>query len=130
MGNEESVGFGRIVWTDLTVEGASEVREFYKEVVGWGDSPVEMGEYQDFNMHATPGGDVVAGICHARGSNAQIPPQWMIYITVEDVVRSARRCAELGGKVLLPPRALGAHGTFCIIQDPAGAVAGLITPAS
>ena len=27
----------------------------------------------------------VSGICHARGSNADLPPVWLIYITVADL---------------------------------------------
>jgi predicted enzyme related to lactoylglutathione lyase len=50
-----------------------------------------------------------------------------MYITVADVDASAQRCQELGGKVLDGPRPL-AGGRFCVIQDPAGAVAALFTP--
>jgi hypothetical protein len=66
------------------------------------------------------------GICHAKDSNANIPPQWMIYITVEDIDHSVARCLELGGKVIDGPRQMG-HSRFCVIQDPAGAVAALIS---
>jgi uncharacterized protein len=79
-----------------------------------------MGGYDDYNMQP-PGTDrAAAGICFAKGTNADVPPQWVIYITVEDLERSVARCTELGGKVLSGPRS-----GFCIIQDPAGAVAAL-----
>ncbi|MFB3107254.1 MAG: hypothetical protein ACE1ZA_20350, partial [Pseudomonadales bacterium] len=42
----------------------------------------------------------VAGICHARGSNANLPPQWLIYINVADVDKSVQRCVEMGGSPL------------------------------
>ena len=45
---------GTISWTDLTVENAEEVRDFYQEVVGWDAHPVDMGQYTDFGM-AAPG---------------------------------------------------------------------------
>jgi hypothetical protein len=32
---------------------------------------------------------------------------------------------ELGGKVLLGPRAMGPKARYCVIQDPAGAFAAL-----
>ena len=72
-------------------------------------------------------GECVAGICHARGSNAELPPQWLMYVTVEDVDRSAARCTELGGQVLVGPKPL-AGGRFCVIRDPAGAVCALYRP--
>jgi predicted enzyme related to lactoylglutathione lyase len=71
----------------------------------------------------------VAGICHARGSNADLPAQWLATITVEDVDRNAARCAELGGEILAGPRDMGSQGRFCVIRDPAGAVAALFSPA-
>ncbi len=120
---------GVISWTDLTVGNAEEIREFYSQVVGWKAAPVEMQGYNDFNMNAPGSGVTVAGICHARGTNAKLPPQWLIYITVEDVGASARRCAELGGRIIVEPRDMGHHGRFCVIQDPAGAVSALFEPA-
>jgi predicted enzyme related to lactoylglutathione lyase len=93
--------------------------------VGWEAADHDMGEYADYDINLPGTGDTVAGICHARGPNASIPPQWMIYIVVEDVEESARRCREAGGEVVDGPRMMGASA-FCVIRDPAGAVAGLI----
>jgi predicted enzyme related to lactoylglutathione lyase len=116
---------GTIVWTDLTVPDAERLGRFYSKVTGWHSAPVSMGEYDDFNMLPAGGDAPVAGICHARGPNANLPPQWLIYIRVSDVAESARHCVELGGKVVDGPRRMG-DKTFCVIQDPAGAVAALI----
>ena len=115
---------GEVGWFDLTVNNAEEVCEFYRAIVGWDSTSLSMGDYDDFCM-ALPGTDkTVAGICHARGSNANLPAQWLIYITVEDVDASAEKCVALGGKVIEGPRKVG-DGRFCVIQDPAGAVAAL-----
>jgi predicted enzyme related to lactoylglutathione lyase len=117
---------GKIVWTDLTVSDATGIRDFYSQVVGWESAPHDMGEYADFNMLAPGDNETVTGICHARGTNSAIPPQWLIYIAVADVDRSASRCVELGGRIVDGPRPMGA-GRFCVIQDPAGAVAALFS---
>jgi predicted enzyme related to lactoylglutathione lyase len=69
-------------------------------------------------------GDVVAGICHARGSNAALKGGWLIYITVADVKESAKSCVANGGTVVVQPREL-AGGQFCVIEDPSGAIAAL-----
>jgi len=118
---------GSVTWRDLTVANAAELRDFYAAVVGWQPAPVSMGDYDDYNMTSPATGEPAAGICHARGANAKIPPQWLIYITVADVDASVRRCLELGGKVLDGPRTMG-PGRFAVIQDPAGAVAALYAP--
>jgi hypothetical protein len=119
---------GTIGWTDLTVENAQEIRDFYRNVVGWDTSEIDMGGYSDFCMNSPESGKTIAGICHARGENAALPPQWLVYITVEDLDKSAARCVELGGKVLVRSKGLGDTGRFCVIQDPAGAVAALFEP--
>ena len=35
---------------------------------------------------------------------AGMPPMWGCYVTVDDIDATARRCVELGGKVMLPAR--------------------------
>ncbi len=120
---------GTITWVDLTVEDAASIRDFYAAVIGWGFTPVRMGAYEDFAMTARNSGMVVSGICFARGINVDLPPQWLIYITVDDLEKSTARCIELGGKILTGPKSMGAQGRYCVIQDPAGAVAALFAPA-
>ena len=128
MSKEKKPEIGTIQWADLTVREAERVRNFYLKVVGWEFEPVKMGSYDDYSMKTPKEGTVVAGVCHSRGVNADIPPQWLIYITVADVEKSANECVNLGGKIVVEPRSLGASGRFCIIQDPAGAVAALFEP--
>jgi predicted enzyme related to lactoylglutathione lyase len=84
-----------------------------------------MGDYSDFNMNAAGSGNPVAGICHARGSNADLPAQWMVYIIVADLEKSTARCKELGGKLVTPIKNMGDQDRYCVIKDPAGAVAAL-----
>ena len=57
---------GGITWVDLTVENASATKDFYREVVGWTVTDVEMGGYNDYCMNEPQTGKTVAGICHAR----------------------------------------------------------------
>lgn len=115
---------GSIAWTDLTVPDADRARDFYSAVVGWTHSPVDMGGYNDYCMN-TAGGDTVAGVCHARGTNAELPPVWMVYVLVADLDASVASVRELGGEVLLGPRAQGAQARYAVIRDPAGAVCAL-----
>jgi predicted enzyme related to lactoylglutathione lyase len=118
-------GVGQIGWVDLTVPNAGAIREFYEHVTGWTSTPLSMGDYSDYCM-SPPGADKpVAGVCHALGQNAAQPPVWMIYIMVADLDESVRRCLERGGKIRVAERKMPGSGRFCIIEDPAGAVAGL-----
>jgi predicted enzyme related to lactoylglutathione lyase len=119
---------GTIGWIDITVPNAAEVCDFYRAVTGWAVSEVPMGEYSDFCMMPAPNAAPVAGICHARGTNAGLPPQWLIYITVANLDASIQRCLELGGQVHVGPKELGGQGRLAVIRDPAGAVAALFEP--
>lgn len=112
---------GSIEWRDLTVEHADEVKDFYAKIVGWETEPVSMGDYDDFNINVPDSGETVAGICHARGANAEIPPQWMMYVRVADAAQSANKAVNLGGEVIAGPRSMGGE-TYFTIRDPAGAV--------
>jgi predicted enzyme related to lactoylglutathione lyase len=121
-----SSGPGAIVWHDLTVPDAEKLRSFYAEVAGWTPQPQDMGGYSDYCMN-TPGGETVAGVCHAHGPNAKIPPQWLIYIAVANVEEAARACIRLGGEIIDGPRTMSGQ-KVCVIRDPAGAVAALAGP--
>lgn len=120
---------GHILWTDLTVPNATEVRDFYAAVVGWTFEEIPMDGYSDFVMVApgpapdkpTQGPFGMAGICHARGANADLPAQWLNYFGVADIDASRAAVVEKGGKILSDIRTHG-PSRYCVIEDPAGAV--------
>ena len=122
---------GKIGWIDLTIDDADAVRDFYKAVVGWEVSAFSLGDYDDYCV--APPADAenpVAGICHRRGPNANVPSQWLMYVTVANLKESMAAAESNGGKVICPERDMGSHGTMCVVQDPAGAVCAIIQPAS
>ncbi|NWF84102.1 MAG: VOC family protein [Bryobacteraceae bacterium] len=118
---------GTIGWVDLTVPDAVGLRDFYGAVVGWSNKPVDIQGYQDFCMIPPGAAAPAAGICHARGLNADLPPVWLIYITVENLDASLEQCKARGGEVISPVRSMGAS-RYAMIKDPAGAVCALFQP--
>jgi len=122
--SHEKPEIGSMVWIDLTVEDAETVRDFYSAVVGWSSDEVDMGGYSDFSMNTPDSGTTITGVCHARGVNEDMPPAWMPYFVVADLDASIEKCNGSGGKVVVEPRTLG-EGRFCVVKDPAGAVAAL-----
>jgi predicted enzyme related to lactoylglutathione lyase len=125
----EKASVGSVMWTDLTVEDAERIRDFYSAVVGWTASGVDMGGYDDFSMNDPETGTPVAGVCRARGGNADLPPVWLIYVNIEDIEKSIARCVELGGQIISGPKGMGGQGRYCVIRDPAGAALALFEPA-
>ncbi len=45
-------------------------------------------------------------------------------LTMADLDASIEKCTENGGAIVVGPRSLG-EGRFCVVKDPAGAVAAL-----
>lgn len=123
---EKPSNIGRVEWMDLTVPDAGHLQKFYTSVVGWSSNDVDMGSYSDFNLNLPGTNDTIAGVCHSRDSNANIPSQWLIYVRVESVADSAEKCKKLGGEILDGPRRMGGSN-FCVIKDPAGAVMALLS---
>lgn len=128
MTNTPTPTYGTLLSADITVPNADELRDFYKEVVGWEAEPLELhdeeGTYSDYVMKDSAG-NWVSGICHKRGANKDLPSQWIVYVTVESIEVSIERCLSLNGCVL--KKSLNEDGTiqYALIQDPAGAVLAL-----
>jgi len=123
--SQKKAPIGSVGWFDLTTDKADELKQFYESVVGWTSSDLSMGEYNDYVMSTPLSSEPVAGICHALGGNAELPPQWLMYVNVENVRDSAQQCTEQGGQVISPIKSIAGYGTYCVIRDPAGAVLAL-----
>ena len=110
-----------LVWNELQTRGIDEARAFYGAVFDWAYDT-------DANGYVTCKVDdrVQAGMMQTADSMGDIPPNWSIYFLVEDVEATAAKAQELGGKVLVPPSPAGELGTFSVVQDPQGAVFGVI----
>ncbi|HRH88639.1 MAG TPA: VOC family protein, partial [Rubrivivax sp.] len=52
-------------------------------------------------------------------------PVWLAYVRVADPVASGERAAQLGGRLLLPPRSDLRNGKLALIADPTGAMLAL-----
>lgn len=120
--------YGQFVWTDVTVENPTELKEFYKDVFGWSEFAVGMKdgdeEYNDFAMmidEETPAG----GVCTKRGQNKEIPSQWIMYINVENIDESLEKCLQLGGKLIHENRKKDGSLHYVIVSDPKGHVFGM-----
>jgi hypothetical protein len=48
------------------VQNATEIQDFYGQVVGWTATPHNMGDYHDFDIKIPDQGQTVAGICRGR----------------------------------------------------------------
>ena len=65
---------GEISWTDLTVEQAEQIRDFYQAVVGWTPEPLSMGTYSDFVMNANGTNTPIRGVTNNERRRANTNP--------------------------------------------------------
>ncbi len=122
-------------WLDLTVPNAVRAKEFYCAVLGTTTSAIAMkdhkGEYEDFCLYpcAKSGADADAGpgagVCHARGANADVPAVWIPYFTIPNLNHAMDAATQRGGKVIYGPKTCGGSMQIVLIRDPDGATFGL-----
>jgi hypothetical protein len=55
-----------------------------------------------------------------------VPPNWMVYLAVDDCDRRVGEAQGLGAKVLVPPMDIPNAGRMATLQDPEGAVFSII----
>lgn len=113
-----------MAWLDLSVTNADEVKDFYQKVVGWQDIAVDMGDYQDYAMKPADSEEPVAGICHAKGCNIDVPPAWLPYFLVENIETAVSDVKQLGGEMVTEVKSMG-KDKYAMIKDPGGAVCAL-----
>jgi predicted enzyme related to lactoylglutathione lyase len=73
------------------------------------------------------GGKQVAGFWQKSPDEGQIPNAWAVYFAVADCDSAAKKAESLGGKVIVPPTDTPG-GRFATLQDPQGAVFGVMKP--
>lgn len=113
------IQIGSIGWVDLTVENATELKDFYAQIIGFESQGVSMGDYEDYTMSSPTDGQAKVGICHARGNNAHIPPVWMVYFYVKNIDESLTKLHRLGGQTIGDVQSMG-KDRYVFIKDPQG----------
>ncbi|MED7951267.1 VOC family protein [Streptomyces sp. BE303] len=111
-GRETGPEPGGPAWAELLTPDADGAAAFYRAVLGVSAAAAEGGSA------LLVGGRPVAGI--RRGDELRgHPPRWRSHFAVRDVDLTARRAAELGGRVLVPPQET-VRGRAARLADPRG----------
>jgi predicted enzyme related to lactoylglutathione lyase len=115
---------GAFSWSELTTSDPNAAAAFYGGLFGWSVQSMPMGG-GDYHV-AKLGEATVAGIMTPPPGSPPVspssPPSWGVYLTVDNVEVTVGRCAELGGKTLVPPMDVHGVGRMAVLQDPQGAV--------
>jgi len=114
---------GAFSWCELMTTDVQAAKRFYTDLLGWTTEEVPGMAYTVVKTGDVGIGGIMAMPSHAAGA----PPQWGIYITVDDVDATARKAQELGAKTLMPLTDIPNIGRFYTFQDPQGAAISIVT---
>lgn len=110
---------GALCWNELATRDPQKSSGFYTQLFGWTTQIQPMGE-TNYTVFIN-GDNMNAGMIEMTAEWGDIPPHWMVYLTVADCDATAEKVTALGGKVLVPPTDIPNMGRFAVVQDPQGA---------
>jgi predicted enzyme related to lactoylglutathione lyase len=116
---------GAFSWFELMTKDPAAAKDFYTKLFGWDTEEMPMGEgtYTIVKVGDEGVGGIMAMPPHAHN----MPPNWGIYVSVEDVEATAKLAQELGAKTVVPLTDMPDIGKLYAFQDPQGAVISVIT---
>ena len=116
-------------WLDLGTTDLDGAEKFYGALFGWDADRQPAGEGMVYSMQ-TIDGKAVAGIYDQPQDqrDAGIPPNWLTYITVDDIEATAAKVEPAGGNVTAPPFDVMDAGRMSVISDPSGGVVAMWQP--
>ncbi len=111
---------GALTWFELATTDVDSATAFYTAVLGAeiAPDPDTPFEYTLVKVAGNP----AAGIVRIGEDWGPVPPNWGVYIGVDDVDATVARAQELGGKVCVEPRDIPDFARFAVLFDPEGAV--------
>jgi predicted enzyme related to lactoylglutathione lyase len=115
---------GSICWQELATRDTETAAAFYAAVFGWQPRTDDMGgtPYTSFML----GEEAAGGMMAIQPEWGEVPPHWLVYFAVEDCDRTVAQARDLGASVLVEATTIPEVGRFAMIQDPQGAVFGVI----
>ncbi|MGI8897264.1 MAG: VOC family protein [Pyrinomonadaceae bacterium] len=111
-------------WNELGTKDTVKAGQFYTGLFGWGKNVQQMGPmtYTSFMNGDRPAG----GMYEPPPEMGDVPPHWLVYFAVDDTDAMVKKAGDLGATTIAPAMDIPGTGRFAIIQDPQGAVFGII----
>jgi hypothetical protein len=128
MPNIEKYPAGAFVWVELGTTDQAAAKNFYGSLFGWEANDMPMGPDEHYTIFRLQGRDAAAAYTLRPDMSGGAPPNWLPYISVENVDDAAARAAQMGGKVVAPPMDVFDAGRMSVVQDPGGATFALWQP--
>jgi hypothetical protein len=111
------------VHIELQTKDIAKAKEFYSKLFDWKleDLPVPGGgvPYTMINVGEGTGGGMF------MNPDPSVPPHWLAYVGVDDIVSTTKQARELGGTVVKDVMEVGNYGWMSVVVDPTGATIAL-----
>jgi hypothetical protein len=117
--------FGKFVWHDLITDDVQAATAFYGGLLGWTFEETTHPGGGDYTV-VFSGERLVAGIVALDDPADADYSRWLGYLSVQDVDAAVGATRSAGGNAVAGPLDLPNVGRAAAIQDPQGAVVGLI----
>lgn len=115
------LGVGDFSWHELATIDPAAAFDFYSAIFSWRRTEsMDMGEMGWYQMYGQD--DTTYGGIYNQSAQQPGPPNWLLYVQVEEVNRSAEKVVQLGGSVVKGPMEIPGGGRIAQCVDPQGAV--------
>lgn len=119
---------GAYSWAELVTPDPLAVAPFYADVFGWSEQTAVMSAGSPYTVFHVEGGhpDGIAGAMAPPVDG--MPSFWSVYFQVADAAETVETARAHGAVILMEPMSMPEVGTLASVQDPHGAVFGVMAP--
>ena len=115
---------GAMGWNELYTYQTAPASQFYADFLGWTATLERVGpEQQEYTVFKN-GEQPVAGMMQIKPEWGEVPPNWSIYLGVDDCDASLQQAVSLGAEVIVPVTQ-EVNIRFAFIKDPQGVYLGI-----
>jgi uncharacterized protein len=116
---------GDWIWIQLLSRDAAKAAEFYRTVGGYDVIPnTASNRLSDYVLASK--GYARATVRTIPSADGDVKPTWLPFVRVKSVTESMAQARQLGGQVLIEPKAEVLNGKVAVIADPTGAAIGIL----
>lgn len=116
---------GKFIWFELASTNPEQLKKFYGDVFGWSFKHVTNSDEQYSLIHN--GNQAIAGIFKfTPRKEVNIGALWIGMMSVSNPQNFIDKAIKYGGSTHTSPKALPNRGTYALVQDPEGALFGVL----
>ncbi len=118
---------GAFSWCELITSDVDAAKDFYQKLFGWSLDEEPMGEGKTYTVIKAGERQIGGMMLNSDALGPEVPPpNWGVYVTVEDVDETVKLSKSMGATIIVPPTDIPDTGRFAVFADPQGAVLAIV----